>query len=79
MGLHLVLGPQCSNFQEICDELLACGAALQGMSANEIKKIFHDLFKNSEKAKEMSRAGIEWRNTQGSPSRKTVQTLQKFL
>lgn len=79
MGLPLVLGPQCTNFQEICDELLTCGAALQGMSANEIKKIFHDLFKNSKKAKEMSRAGIEWRNTQGSPSTKTVQTLQKFL
>jgi 3-deoxy-D-manno-octulosonic-acid transferase len=79
MGMPLILGPRCTNFQEICDELLTCGAALQGVSAKEIKEIFHDLFKNSKKAKEMSRAGVEWRNAQGSPSRNTVQTLQKFL
>lgn len=79
MGLPLVLGPRCTNFQEICDELLTCGAALQGMSTSEVQKIFYDLFKNNEKRKEMSRAGVKWRNAQDSPSKKTARTLLEFL
>ena len=45
-GLPLVLGPSCTNFEEISSELIGCGSAIQGQTESEIKKIINDLSTN---------------------------------
>ena len=79
MGLPLVIGPDCTNFSETCDVLLAQGAAEQGNSVEEVKKILVSLMQNEEQRLQMSKAGIKWRKDQGSPTQNTVAKLNDFF
>jgi len=78
MGLPLIIGPACTNFSETCDDLLARGAVKQGHSNEQVKKILVSLIHNEDQKAKMNKAGLNWRNEQGSPTQKTVNQLKKF-
>ena len=78
-GLPLVLGPSCTNFEEISSELIGCGSALQGQTESEIKKIIYDLSTNEGLRKKMSEAGKKWRLEKGSPTQKNLEKLNEVL
>ena len=78
-GLPIVLGPSCTNFEEISSELIGCGSAIQGQTESEIKKIIYDLSTNEGLRKKMSEAGKMWRLEKGSPTQKTLEKLNEVI
>ena len=79
IGLPLVVGPECTNFSETCDELLIRGAVQQGESSEKVKKIILQLFQSESQREKMKKAGLDWRKDQGSPTRKAYEELQNYL
>jgi 3-deoxy-D-manno-octulosonic-acid transferase len=78
MGLPLVIGPACTNFSETCDELFACGAIKRGHSNEQVKKLLASLIQNEDQRAKMSKAGLNWRKEQGTPTQNTLTQLKKF-
>ena len=79
MGLPLIIGPACTNFKETCQELIEYGAAKQGNSLPEIKRLIHTLMQNKEDRIQMRKAGLKWRKYQGSPTQKTKQEIDNLI
>ena len=78
MGIPLVIGPACTNFPETCQELVICGAAQQGDSIESVVRHLHSLIENEELRFQMKKAGLKWRQEQGSPTEKTIKKLLEF-
>ena len=78
MGIPLVIGPACTNFPETCQELVICGAAQQGDSIESVMEHLHSLIENEELRLQMKKAGLKWRQEQGSPTEKTIDKLLEF-
>ncbi len=78
-GLPLVMGPRCTNFSEISKELIQCGAAIEAFSPIEVEQLVSKLAKEKDIRDSMSKAGLDWREKQGSPSQKTLNQIKKIL
>jgi 3-deoxy-D-manno-octulosonic-acid transferase len=78
IGLPLVIGPRCTNFSEICDELVQKRAVTQGNSKLEIMNILIELAQSKKERKKMRKNGLQWRQEQHSPSRKTFAEIKKL-
>ncbi len=79
IGLPLVIGPACTNFEETCQDLTNYGAALQGESLLEIKELILTLAQHENERKEMREAGLRWRKNQGSPTQRTDNEIKKLV
>ena len=79
MGLPLIIGPACTNFQETCQELIVYGAARQGKSLSEIKQLIHTLAQKKDERNRMKEAGLKWRKYQGSPTQKTTKEIDNLI
>ena len=79
MGLPLIIGPACTNFQETCQELIEYGAARQGNSLSEIKQLIHTLAQKKDERNQMKEAGLKWRKHQGSPTQKTTKEIDNLM
>ena len=78
IGLPLVIGPRCTNFSEICDELVQKRAVSQGNSKLEIMNILIELAQSKKEREKMRKNGLQWRQEQQSPSRKTFAEIKQL-
>lgn len=79
LGCALVFGPSMSNFEQISEELLSCGAARRIADQEDLATVLADLLGQPEMMDEMARAGLDYGATGGKALAHTMVHLEPLL
>ena len=79
LGCALIFGPSMSNFEQISEELLSCGAARRIADQEGLVTALTDLLGQPDVMDEMARAGLNYGATGGKALARTMVQLDPLL
>ena len=79
LNLPLMFGPGMSNFKEVSDSLLKCGAAAQVNGEEAVTKTAIELLRNSSERDRMSAAAVRWHAANRGATTRTLCYLRGML
>ncbi|NBB78293.1 MAG: 3-deoxy-D-manno-octulosonic acid transferase, partial [Verrucomicrobia bacterium] len=79
LGLPILMGPNMTNFQNVAQSLMQCGAAQTVDGSDALKAALLDLYGAPEARDAMQRNGLEWHSANRGSSQRIADDLRKHL